>query len=229
MNNALETAKNLLAKWKEKNPKLSQKWSKRRSAVIESWESKCPELLESILKSCHAVQNVTFCQLCTDADALIRCYDCCQKIHLRIDCDKSIHKENPLHDRQAMINGFYQNIPPTVAFNSTCTNFINIERTFPGTNIACAVGIINKVTFATSFKEWKFCQLELDNICLCDWMKCPGCSEQQHFVHVDGNMKLYRFKTAGMSPLKTTCVARRTGGQQATNFTKRKECCGDKP
>lgn len=61
------------------------------------------------------------------------------------------------------------------------------------------LGTINIAAFATSFKEWKFCQYELDlsgrGI---NWMKCPVCDTQQHSVHVDGNMKLYRFKSAGV-------------------------------
>lgn len=49
-----------------------------------------------------------------------------------------------------------------------------------------------------SFKEWKYCQVELDKLRCIDWMECPSCSQHQHSVHVDGNMKLYRFKSAGM-------------------------------
>jgi hypothetical protein len=29
-------------------------------------------------------------------------------------------------------------------------------------------------------------------------MECPACEQQQHSVHIDGNMKLYRYKSAGM-------------------------------
>lgn len=60
------------------------------------------------------------------------------------------------------------------------------------------IATINCKTFGTAFKEWKFCQYKLDEICLMDWMKCPPCEESQHSVHVDGNMKLYCFKSAGM-------------------------------
>ena len=28
-------------------------------------------------------------------------------------------------------------------------------------------------------------------------MKCPYCNQDHHFAHVDANMKLYRFKSAG--------------------------------
>ena len=59
------------------------------------------------------------------------------------------------------------------------------------------IGTINISTFSRSFKEWKFCNFELDQLQMKDWMKCPPCTIQQHSAHVDGNMKLYRFKTAG--------------------------------
>ena len=59
------------------------------------------------------------------------------------------------------------------------------------------VATINAVTFGTAFKEWKFFQYELDKLRFIDWMTCPVCDIAQHSVHVDGNMKLYRFKSAG--------------------------------
>ena len=56
---------------------------------------------------------------------------------------------------------------------------------------------INHTTFSRSFKEWKFLQFELDCLQGLDWMKCPSWSISQHSCYVDGNMKLYRFKTSG--------------------------------
>ena len=60
------------------------------------------------------------------------------------------------------------------------------------------VGIINSTAFKNSFKEWKFCEYEIDKIRNLDYMQCPACHNKQHSTHVDGNMKLYRFKSAGM-------------------------------
>ncbi|KAK3745571.1 hypothetical protein QZH41_009877, partial [Actinostola sp. cb2023] len=58
--------------------------------------------------------------------------------------------------------------------------------------------VINSTAFTRSFKEWKFCQHELNLLSYQDWMKCPPCSISQHSCHVDGNMKLYRYKSSGM-------------------------------
>ena len=58
------------------------------------------------------------------------------------------------------------------------------------------VPVINAATFGMSFKEWKFCQFEIDRLRNINLMECPACEGCQQSVHVDGNMKLYRFKTA---------------------------------
>jgi len=65
-------------------------------------------------------------------------------------------------------------------------------------NIYSQVGTVDVTAFATSFKEWTYCQFELDQERQISWMECPACSNKQHSVHVDGNMKLYRFKSAGV-------------------------------
>ncbi|XP_067055175.1 uncharacterized protein [Acropora muricata] len=56
---------------------------------------------------------------------------------------------------------------------------------------------INHTTFSRSFKEWKFCQHEIQQLEGMNWMKCPICSVSQHSCHVDGNMKLYRYHSSG--------------------------------
>ena len=60
------------------------------------------------------------------------------------------------------------------------------------------VATVNATAFRVSFKEWKYCQFELDKLWCIDWMECPSCSQHQHSIHGDGNMKLYHFKSAGM-------------------------------
>ena len=58
-------------------------------------------------------------------------------------------------------------------------------------------GPINVSTFSRSFREWKYCQHEIDMLMHKDWMVCPPCHLDQHSVHIDGNMKLYRYNSAG--------------------------------
>ena len=59
------------------------------------------------------------------------------------------------------------------------------------------VPTITSSIFSKSFKEWKYCQYEIRNIKLTNFMECPCCTVSQHSCHVDGNCKLYRFKSAG--------------------------------
>ena len=57
---------------------------------------------------------------------------------------------------------------------------------------------INPTTFSCPFKEWKFCQYEVNPLEGMDWMKCP-CSINQHSCYVDGNMELYHYCSFGRS------------------------------
>ena len=58
-------------------------------------------------------------------------------------------------------------------------------------------GVINSSTFHKAFQEWKYAQYEIHQLKAMDWMVCPPCAMHQHSGHVDGNLKLYRFKSAG--------------------------------
>ena len=58
-------------------------------------------------------------------------------------------------------------------------------------------GAINATTFGSAFREWKYCKYELDQLMKKDFIKCPCCNQDQHSAHVDANVKLYRFKSAG--------------------------------
>ncbi|XP_057311085.1 uncharacterized protein LOC130648956 isoform X2 [Hydractinia symbiolongicarpus] len=46
------------------------------------------------------------------------------------------------------------------------------------------------------FKEWNFWVYERD-IQGKNWLECPSCEVNQHSCHVDGNAKLYRYKSSG--------------------------------
>ena len=56
---------------------------------------------------------------------------------------------------------------------------------------------INICTFGRSFKEWKFYKFEMEALQQKIWMECPPSTISQYSGHVDGNMKLYRFRSAG--------------------------------
>ncbi|XP_057306565.1 uncharacterized protein LOC130644823 isoform X2 [Hydractinia symbiolongicarpus] len=56
---------------------------------------------------------------------------------------------------------------------------------------------INNTAFCTSWREYKFCMHKMDMLQQKNWMECPSCHNDQHSCHVDGNNKLYRYKSAG--------------------------------
>ena len=58
-------------------------------------------------------------------------------------------------------------------------------------------GIINQTTFSVCFKEWNFWKHEKDTLEGKNWLECPACEINQHSCHVDGNAKLYRYRTSG--------------------------------
>ncbi|XP_066934787.1 uncharacterized protein [Clytia hemisphaerica] len=60
-----------------------------------------------------------------------------------------------------------------------------------------STGRITPSIFSTAFKEWCFCQYKIDCLQNKNWLECPACAYQQHSSHVDGNCKLYHYKSSG--------------------------------
>ncbi|KAK2561879.1 hypothetical protein P5673_015276 [Acropora cervicornis] len=86
------------------------------------------------------------------------------------------------------------------------------------------LGTVNVTAFATCFREWKYCQFELDKERRINWMECPACSNNQHSVHVDDNMKLHRFTSAAVRKFSRRHVVIPAGMLQET--PKRLEIAG---
>ena len=58
-------------------------------------------------------------------------------------------------------------------------------------------GFINQWGLARAFREWRYFNFEKDKFMGKNWFECPSCAVSQHSCHVDGNSKLYRYKSAG--------------------------------
>ncbi|XP_048582765.1 uncharacterized protein LOC125561919 isoform X1 [Nematostella vectensis] len=84
------------------------------------------------------------------------------------------------------------------------------------------IGTINFSTFSRSFKEWKFCCYEIDQLAERNWMECPPCSQGQHSAHVDGNMKLYRFSAAGSQQRESYYMMRHASALYRREFARLK-------
>ncbi|XP_057310545.1 uncharacterized protein LOC130648507 [Hydractinia symbiolongicarpus] len=57
--------------------------------------------------------------------------------------------------------------------------------------------VISCTLFTRTFREWKYGQHELDKLTTVPIFSCPACDQHQQSCHVDGNNKLYRYKTSG--------------------------------
>lgn len=82
------------------------------------------------------------------------------------------------------------------------------------------VDVINDSAFSIAFKEWKFCNHEINSLQFKDFMVCPACATYQHSAYVDGKAKLYRYKSAE-EKLVITVVVSPTGMQQETPSRKK--------
>ncbi|KAJ8252916.1 hypothetical protein GJAV_G00206990 [Gymnothorax javanicus] len=88
-------------------------WGKRQREVHQRWQDSRQQNLDSLL----AAQSTTDrqCSHCRREKAVILCLECMPVEWFYAKCDHAIHKQHILHNRQAMIAGFYKYIPPSVA------------------------------------------------------------------------------------------------------------------
>ncbi|XP_028456560.1 uncharacterized protein LOC114570425 isoform X2 [Perca flavescens] len=90
--------------------------------------------------------------------------------------------------------------------------FESLKMASPGMSCQAFLGMLKKRTvcfgrtgklssdsFQKSFFEWAAVQYEVDAICKEDQFSCPACTPAMLAVSVDGNRKLYRFKSTARS------------------------------
>ncbi|XP_059201627.1 uncharacterized protein LOC131981368 [Centropristis striata] len=87
-------------------------------------------------------------------------------------------------------------------------SFYDIKKAAPGMSLKAFVkmldertahfgrtGKISADTFSKSFLEWSAVKFEVDRMCKETCFSCPACTPDMLAVSVDGNRKLYRFKS----------------------------------
>ena len=94
-----------------------QKWAERTTVLNESWAESRACLWETILKANFAVKEDTLCMKCFEEPAVIRCNECFTAKYLCGYCDQKVHELLPFHDRDAVVKGHYEPIPPTLSRN----------------------------------------------------------------------------------------------------------------
>lgn len=109
----LNDAEKLLNGWSETK---QAEWSKRMESVNANWEASRKHLFEQMLK--YSAPKIQKCSMCNSQNAIFRCLQCVNFIHICGSCDEKIHSLNPFHDREVVFNGFYQKIKPTVSVDT---------------------------------------------------------------------------------------------------------------
>ena len=112
-------ATDLLSSEKDTVSKKTQRWEERTAMLNESWAESRASLYETLLKVNLAVKEETKCMKCLEEPAVLRCNECSGTKYLCGSCDQNLHELLPFHDRDAVINGHYQPIPPTLSKNSS--------------------------------------------------------------------------------------------------------------
>ena len=91
------------------------KWERRMGSLNENWEASRPLIFQAILLS----QNPGIsqqCDICHKDPWLLRCDECSGR-RMCHKCDTTMHEELLFHDREALIDGCFRHIPPTVIMN----------------------------------------------------------------------------------------------------------------
>ena len=101
----------------------TSQWQKRTASNDSNWESCREGLLTAVLDSLVVPAEAVVCMFCQKECAVVRCLECKVQF-LCSDCDDLVHNENPLHDRQDWLNGFFHYLTPLQSVSSERKIFI---------------------------------------------------------------------------------------------------------
>ncbi|XP_066918229.1 uncharacterized protein, partial [Clytia hemisphaerica] len=175
-------------------------------------------------KGCPTVPLMpTNCQSCNSSKVERLPGDCVAVVTLSgkyylhlfsLKCEDCQTTTNPFTLDSVIESGFWPSSPVKFSYLFKVGVFRfwdTLRKNAPGTSEAAFVEVLNtmrafhgrenmgKITptiFSTSFKEWCFCQHQIERIQKKNWMQCPSCTFDQHSCHVDGNCKLYRYRSS---------------------------------
>eukprot|EP00794_Sanderia_malayensis_P003921 gene3921-4466_t len=94
--------------WTQRVERESSMWERYRNLITEEFF-----MLQSFGSSAQA------CEHCGEKPPSIRCLQCDSAKFLCFSCDNFIHERNPLHDRDAWVDGHYKSLLPTEALDAT--------------------------------------------------------------------------------------------------------------
>eukprot|EP00794_Sanderia_malayensis_P003930 gene3930-4480_t len=225
LNSEIQSCLNIIKKNIQPVSKKHQTWDMRMHNYEESWVDSRNKTIKIILQK----QNISdTCQYCSRYKAKIRCKRCSPTKDLCGTCDEHLHEVDPFHDRRVWVNNSFINLSPTQCmtedneivfvgrfdlnmYTTTCKDCSHTSNPF---NLRT---IIQSGYWLASVKSctYLFCE---DVFVLWDAFKTrmPGSSEHsfvnaleeisnmnaRHSCNVDGNCKLYRYKSAGSQRCK---------------------------
>ncbi|KAI4799985.1 hypothetical protein KUCAC02_016523 [Chaenocephalus aceratus] len=91
--------------------KASLDWGTRKSLFSERWKTERPRLVNNTVEQEDVANRI--CQQCGSKPAAVRCRDCRPSPFFCTECDVGMHTRHVLHNRDAMIAGFFQPLPPS--------------------------------------------------------------------------------------------------------------------
>jgi len=133
-------AKDFLSSKVDSIAKKIPKWEERQATLNESWADSGSALYENLLKCSFAT--------CLEEPAVMRCNGCSATKYLCGPCDQYVHERASLHDRDGIVNGHYQPIPPTLSKNSS--GKMGKKGSFPWNENSTDTGM----ALARTYKFW---------------------------------------------------------------------------
>ncbi|KAI9532228.1 hypothetical protein NQZ68_033852 [Dissostichus eleginoides] len=86
-------------------------WGTRKSLFSERWKTERPRLVNNTVEQENVANHI--CQQCGSNPVAVRCRDCRPSPFVCAECDVGMHTRHVLHNRDAMIAGFFQPLPPS--------------------------------------------------------------------------------------------------------------------
>ncbi|XP_043188292.1 uncharacterized protein LOC122363277 isoform X2 [Amphibalanus amphitrite] len=127
-------------------------------------------------------------------------------------CEACNNRQNPL-DADFMASGYFRGTPchtSTIFSLEVFHLWRNLKSLSPGTSLAAFAMSLEKMgqlggtcapvdpeRFQKAYSEWSYMVFEARRVVGHEDFQCHACGPKPMCVHVDGNGKLYRFKSAG--------------------------------
>ncbi|XP_041959278.1 uncharacterized protein LOC121718326 [Alosa sapidissima] len=93
------------------SPSSSSSWTHRKQVASEHWSRAREDMTANLLAAERPPCQP--CQVCRHTKAVVRCRDCLAQL-LCGGCDQAVHNSHPLHNREAMFEGFFKPLSPVV-------------------------------------------------------------------------------------------------------------------